>query len=282
VSHATCRIDDPTPPGYFACGGYPSHPGFVGLTSCRACFEACDFGANWACVDRYQFPVVVDSVHYSQRLTDDENLAGRVPFANHTVRACRLPGDCGPAQAVEPHLVASTQTDQEGRFEFDLPVADAGTGFMGLFVVSGPDLPVTRLRRTDAIVSARHDTQLFSHASLAALELPDFGPDAAPILFQVNDCLQLNARGISAHVVDPPGVQTAALYTEGTTRQEPNTTATTDNGKGTGAVLGIAGPLDVAIEFRLGNTPVNRVALRLKPGEVSVLQVGPGSAETSW
>lgn len=289
VEYSTCRAESPSLRGYYACGGYEAvESGYEKLVSCQGCAERCHFGSQWACVGRYSLPESEPTVRLSMRFVQDETTGGRQPFSNLTVRACHQAGiECGPALSstpdpeLEPDLVRWARTDDLGWATLELPVDPGGAGFEGLLVVSGPDIPTYRIHYTDPLPSGVDEMQLLSLESLLYLldvaGVPPHDADGVYVLFQVNDCLREPAAGVS--VVPIGGPVPLVVYNEGLFGENVNLTATTSAGAGTGAIVGLDPAIGLlALEFRVGPMTINKSAITVVSGEISIVQAGAGSS----
>ncbi len=286
LDYAACMADNPSPAGRFQCG-LVENPAYTRLTSCLGC-DVCRFGENWDCVGRYSFEPVGTSVRWTQRLVDSADAGGRRPLAGLTVRGCRRPGlACGPKLSATPDpeleadLVAWTETDADGWFMLELPTEAGSDGFDGVLVVSGAGIPTYRIQQTNPLVTAQSETELFSDVALALVlvlaGLPASDPTHANVLFQVQDCMLKPAQGVTAAAT--LGEAPLILYAEGRQGELPNTSGTTEAGRGVGGLFSLdPGPGILALEFRRGEAMINKAVVALVAGEVSLLQVGPGSS----
>ena len=289
VEYSRCRAEHPSPRGYYACGGYEAvEPSYAKLVSCQGCAERCELGSQWACVGRYSLPESEPTVRLSMRFVQDETTGGRRPFSGLTVRACRQAGiECGPARSstpdpeLEPALLAWAQTDELGWATLELPVEQGAAGFEGLLVVSGPGIPTYRVHYTEPLPSGVDEMQLLSLESLLYLldvaGVPPHDANGVYVLFQVNDCLREPAAGVSVVSID--GTAPLVVYNEGLLGENVNLTATTSAGAGTGAIVGINPAIGLlGLEFRVGPVTINKSAITVVRGEISIIQAGAGSS----
>jgi hypothetical protein len=296
VAYSTCLSETQSPAGRVSCS--TENKSYRRLADeCGGCNEACRFGRNWDCLGRYAFESIrTSSVSWSQRLLDNAYLGGRRPFAGVTVRACSLPGfQCGPALndtpdwTTEYDLLRWTETNADGWFTLDLPVDPDSGGFEGVLVASGPEIPTFRLYQTAPRGTAQSETELLSLASrnylYAFAGLMPTDADHADVLFQVVDCIGRPAPDVVA--VPANGEAPRILYVTDISGGLPNPRATTEAGRGIGALFSLD-PSDtdaeapgnngyVLLDFWQGDLLIDKVGVPIVAGETSVLQIGPTS-----
>jgi hypothetical protein len=298
TDHVACRSREPTPAGYWSCGGLGADTSFKELLSCQACSEACKVGTSLECTGRYAWkPLGTKTVHRRQRFIDNTSNSAGAPLDKLVFRVCRGQGvKCGPAPGSDPlaEPVADVETDLDswvrvpanegGWADLELPVEPGAGGFTGYFVVSGPDIPTYRIHHTNPLPAGDDEAQLFSNASLLELLFSAGACQAAAatgnlseqatVLFQVTDCLRQPARGVSLRVLQAPSL--IPLYTSGARGECPVTTGTLAEGNATGAILGIDPTLlHASIDFIAQGRLLSSAVVTLAAGQLTVIQGAP-------
>jgi hypothetical protein len=307
INHVACRSREPTPAGYWSCGGFEADSSFKELLSCRACSEACNVGTSLECTGRYAWkPLGTKTVRRRQRFIDNASNSAGMPLDNLVFRVCRGQGvKCGPAPGSDP--LAEPDADEEtdldswvrvpagegGWADLELPVEAGASGFSGYFVLSGPSIPTYRIHHTYPLPTGDDEAQLFSNDSLLEL-LFSAGAcqagaatgnvfDKATVLFQVTDCLRQPAPGVSLRVLQAPSL--IPLYAGGARGECPVTTGTLAEANATGAILGIDPTLlHASIDFIAQGRLVSSAVVTLAAGQLTVIQAAPSSSSeaTPW
>jgi hypothetical protein len=285
VDYAACRADDISPASYWSCGKPPSD--YEAAIECPECRDVCKVGTNWACVGDYSWPRVEAPIEFRQRLLDNEDASIKPELSGVTVKPC-LKADVSCSEPVGERELASAVTDEAGWAELVLPNGQDGRGFDGYLLARGPSVPTFRIHRSTPLPSGETETALFSTASLITImgrgtvgaDVPHVDFSKPQAVFQVFDCLHQPAIGVTVDVREKETSGRFVMYNGGGPGQDVNLDGTTFEERGTGAVLNLNQPKDVAqgllrFEFLKDGELLGHSVVTIGSGDVTVVLFEP-------
>ncbi|MDF3069051.1 MAG: hypothetical protein K0R38_4652 [Polyangiaceae bacterium] len=285
VDYAACRAEDISPASYWSCGTPRSD--YDALLECSECREACNVGTNWACVGDYTWPNVEAPIEFRQRLLDNEDTSVRRELSGVAVQPC-LKADVSCTEPVAEGGLASAVTDEAGWAQVVLPNGEDGHGFDGYLLARGPSVPTFRIHRSTPIPNGEAETALFSTSSLVTImgrgtvgaDIPPVDLSKPQAVFQVLDCLHQPAIGVTVDVREKQASERFVMYNGGGPGQDVNLQGTTFEERGTGAVLNLNQPTDVAqglVRFELlkDGELLGHSVVTIRSGDITVVLFEP-------
>jgi hypothetical protein len=278
---------DVSPGGELRCGArYGQSPDVAGsptraLSSCWAnsCAQACRFGSNWSCLERFELPPP-DSrsrVSIAQTLQlgfRDDGIPGVL------VHFCPLASD---PESCESSYDAVACTSAAGVARAELPIStDDRPGWSGYRHAQRGDLDVLLQTNLPVLLDRFMLQHVPNNADLALLA-PLSGTDLSlgNVIFQVFDCAHTGAEGATVELVqaasEPPGSVPRIGYQTMTTVPTLVPGPTRSLAAGGGAIVGFrsAGIASLRVTVAQTGQLIAEPNVRVIPGRVTLLEIHP-------